>query len=664
MDIEKIAAKLKPLMPERIEKLMRARDFANPDMKLLIEKQIKSIAYKTFGDFNNKILLSLPPEAKAKGAINLGTIIYDTDKYPLGISEKELTQNMAILGRSGAGKTNATFHILTQLIDRKIPFVFLDWKRTARHLIPSFGDKLNIYTPGRKVSRLPFNPFISAPGIEANVYIAQLTDILSSAFNLGEGARSIIRKAIFSAYKDRNKCPNLQEVVNELEKLPDTGRQGGWKLTAMRALESLEFADLASEEKISQEALVKKMLEEFTVIELDGLGAEGKKFLVPLICLWLYYVRLGCRQREELKLVIFIEEAHHVLHKRPQTTGETILEMLLRQCRELGISIAVIDQHPHLLSSAAIGNTFTTIFLNQKDPSDINKAAAVCGLDAEDKRFFSHLPVGEAIVKLQDRWTSPVHIRLPLVRTDKGSISDVELARYSALKKLNQTHRTHQTHSARNTSEYAYPARVRQVRLFDMPLGDQYFRFLSDILDFPDDGVKRRYKRLSISADKGNNIKNSLIVQGWIEGQMIELGNTRKLCLRLTKRAKELLNLEVNTPQYGSIAHEYWKRFYGQRFGELGYAVSYEAPRTDGGRIDVVAVKDGRKIAIEIETGKSSFLQNIRQDLAAGYDRVLVVATGKTALEKIEKALIKEGLLIPPRVLLLPAGQEPKLYDF
>ena len=28
----------------------------------------------------------------------------------------------------------------------------------------------------------------------------------------------------------------------------------------------------------------------------------------------------------------------------------------------------VIDQHPHLLSPAALGNTYTTIFLNQKDP--------------------------------------------------------------------------------------------------------------------------------------------------------------------------------------------------------------------------------------------------------------------------------------------------------
>ena len=68
-----------------------------------------------------------------------------------------------------------------------------------------------------------------------------------------------------------------------------------------------------------------------------------------------YYVRLHSTDREKLKLVIFIEEAHHVLHKRDRTARESVLEMLFRQCRELGIGIIVLDQHPHLLSAAALG---------------------------------------------------------------------------------------------------------------------------------------------------------------------------------------------------------------------------------------------------------------------------------------------------------------------
>ncbi len=650
MDIERIASKLKPLMPEKISKWMHAREMSDPDMKSLIEKQIISTAYKTFGDFNSKILLSLPPENKAQGAINLGTILYDKEKYPLGISTTEFTQNMAILGRSGAGKTNVTFHILSQLVDRNIPFVFMDWKRTVRHLIPTFGNKLNIYTPGRDIAKLPFNPFVVPPGVEPNVYIGQLVDIMSHAFTLGDGSRSIIRKALLHLSDNGNICPAVSDIIGEIDKIPDKGRTGGWKITAMRALESLEFADISSKDKISQEDLAQKMLEEFTVIELDALSGEAKKFIIPIMCLWLYYVRLASTEREKLKLVIFIEEAHHVLHKQAQSSNETVLEMLLRQCRELGIGIVVIDQHPHLLSSAALGNSFTTIFLNQKDPADINKAAAVCGLDTDEKRYFSMLPVGQGIIKLQDRWTSPIHVQFPLIKVDKGSVTDRMLARYFAVKKSNKTG------SGRNMSEDTYFGQVPRVPLLDIALNDDTFRLLTDILTYPDDGTKSRYKRLDFSVGSGNRLKENLLKQGWVESQVVNLGQTRKTCLRLTKQALSALNFDTSAPQYGSIVHEYWKRYYAQRFTELGCHVSLEVPRISG-RVDLVAVKDREKIAVEIETGKSDFLRNLRQNLMAKYDKIIVVATDQNALEKIEHSLAKEGLIIPGKVEVYQADR-------
>ncbi len=651
MNIEKVTKKLQPLMPSKVRQWIRIMELAEPELKSLIEKQIISTAYKTLGGFHNKILLSLPPENKAKGSINLGTILYDKEKWPLGLTYGEMIQNTAILGRSGAGKTNVTFHILSQLIEKKIPFVFMDWKRTVRHLIPNFGDKLNIYTPGRSLVKFPFNPFVVPPGIESNVYVSQLVDVMSQAFTLGDGSRSILRKAIASIYNQGNLCPTAEDVIKELNKVPDTGRAGGWKVTAMRALESLEFSDISSNDQISQEQLAEKMLHENTVVELDALAAESKKFIIPLLCLWLYYVRLKSPEREKLKLVIFIEEAHHVLHKKAQTSNETILEMLFRQCRELGIGIVVIDQHPHLLSSAAMGNTYTSIFLNQKDPSDINKAAAVCLLDADEKKYFSMLPVGQGIIKLQDRWMSPIHVQFPLMNVKKGSVTDDMLARYSA---INQTK---MTGSGRKMSIPTYFGQVRRVQLYDIPLNEPAFAFIEDVLQHPDDGVKTRYKRLDLSIGTANKLKDQLLAQGWLEDETIDIGQTRKVVLRLTKQSKDALGLEAPDPQYGSITHEYWKRFYAQRFSEQDYYVEFEVPRISSGRVDIIASKNDEKIAIEIETGKSNFTRNIKQNLAARYDKIIVVATDKKAFEKVEKQLAITGLLIAGRVELLLANE-------
>jgi hypothetical protein len=169
------------------------------------------------------------------------------------------------------------------------------------------------------------------------------------------------------------------------------------------------------------------------------------------------------------------------------------------------------------------------------------------------------------------------------------------------------------------------------------------------------DGIKLRYQRLNISIGSGNRLKDFLISHGWLQSQIVDIGQTRKICLRLTKQAYEALNLEIIPPQHGSISHEYWQQFYAQRFAELGYKISFEVPRISG-RVDVVACKNNEKIAVEIETGLSTFIRNIRQDLAAKFDKILVVATDKCAYEKIEKALAKEGLLIP-RIQIEQAGK-------
>ena len=104
------------------------------------------------------------------------------------------------------------------------------------------------------------------------------------------------------------------------------------------------------------------------------------------------------------------------------------------------------------------------------------------------------------------------------------------------------------------------------------------------------------------------------------------------------------MELDNEIPEYGSLVHEYWKRFYAERFRAKGYKVEFEVPRKSG-RVDVVAVKSKEKIAIEIETGKSDFIRNVKQNLATKYNRIIVVATDKKAFEKIKQGFAKVGLL-------------------
>ena len=84
---------------------------------------------------------------------------------------------------------------------------------------------------------------------------------------------------------------------------------------------------------------------------------------------------------------------------------------------------------------------------------------------------------------------------------------------------------------------------------------------------------------------------------------------------------------------------------------ELGYQIRFEAERV-GGRVDVLATKDGERIGIEVETGKSDVLGNIGHCLLSGFSTILVVATDEKAMARVEQPLGSQGLLIPQRITL------------
>ena len=655
MDAEKFARKLEPLMREQVEHWRRVRDFVDSETKQLVDRQIAETANRVLDNFRKKLLLALPSKGIAKGTFNLGTVIYEKEKWPTGISKSELLQNLAIFGRSGAGKTNVTFHLLAQLVEKKIPFLFLDWKRTARHLIPLIKKSINVYTPGRQVSPFTFNPFVVPPGLESNVYTNHVVDVMADAYTLGEGATRLLQKAISACYRRENHAPTVDAALREIENYDAKGRSANWKVSALRALESISFANITGRNSVSQQELVNAFLHSNTIIELDALDQSSKQFLIPLLCFWIYSVRLASGNREKLSLVIFIEEAHHVLYRQEQRSKETLMNQLLRQCREIGIGIVVVDQHPHLMSSAALGNTYTSICLNQKNPSDINKAAALSLVSDEDKRHLSMLPVGQGVVKLQDRWRRPFLVQFPLVDVQKGSVSDDVLARY-----LQRS----STGSARKRFWNQEFGQVRQVRDLDSTLDEESLRFIEDVLRHQDDGVKVRYIRLGLSADKGNRLKETLVERGWLEAQEIGLGRTRKVLLRPTTNAKQMLGIEDNRGVFReSIAHEYWKRYYARLFAEQGYQVELEALRR-GGRVDVLARKGAERVGIEVETGKSNVVENVKNGLLSRFDRVLVVATDEVAMGKVERQIGEAGLLILNKVDLIRRERFPHLRTF
>ena len=95
-------------------------------------------------------------------------------------------------------------------------------------------------------------------------------------------------------------------------------------------------------------------------LELDALSDADKIAFVETIILWVYEYRKGEGRREQFKHALLVEEAHHILSQMKEHSegAETIMETCLRQIREFGEGVIVIDQEPSKLSNSIKANTY------------------------------------------------------------------------------------------------------------------------------------------------------------------------------------------------------------------------------------------------------------------------------------------------------------------
>ncbi len=674
MNPEKLAQWLRPLMPKQVDTWLKARDVADIGTRTVIDQHITMTAYRTFGDIRNRMILSLPPAQITEKKLKLGRVLYDRPRQQFGLSYSQMLQHTAIFGRTGAGKTNIVMNLFRQLVLRKIPVLFLDWKRNAREILPHVSKKVQVYTPGRSLVPFPFNPFLAPPGIESHIYIQHVVDVLADTYTLGDGSRRLVQKAITAVFEREKRAPDVAELITEIESMHESNRAvRGWKATAIRALEELKYAQLSGGSVEEQKRFTHELVQGVSIVELDGLSQSSRRFLIPLLFSWVYQVKLAQSMREELSLVIVLEEAHNVLYRRQQST-ETLTEQLLRQCREIGIGVVLVDQQPNQISSAVLGNVHTSICLNMKDIADISRAAGISLLYEDQKHYLSQLEIGCGIVKLQSHWQQPFLVQFDHFQIDKGTVTDEVLIRLTS---------GNLTQSGLGQQVLGKYPQGSQGQLSDAGFEgteDQVVDLIHDILHHPSDGVKIRYNRIGVSIGKGNKLKQDLLALGWLRQITAAVGVSRKAILELTDKGREVFGLPVPLPvadglsknkwidvglvidllsnklEPESMEHAYWKYRYASRLKECRYEVELEGDRI-GGNADIIAVGSEGKLIFEIETGKSDYLSNVRNGLSTDADRVVLVATNEAAMKRVERDLAKNELLIPDRIEIVLKDQ-------
>lgn len=665
MEVQEICRKLKPILGAKADRYWLAYLSEDADGKRELEIILNMLMARHLGSDveNQKVYLSPPSSDIAAGEYPVGNVIYnEKELHAFGIREHEWIQHTAIFGRSGAGKTNTVFLLIENLLNHKKPFLIFDWKRNYRDLLAVGDDDVLVYTVGRDIVPFSFNPLIPPAKTDPSTWLKKLIEIIAHAYYVGEGVMYLLQEGLHAVYQEfgvydgvPDKYPTFEDVLNWLENNPAKGRKAMWMDSAMRGVKSICFGHMGAVVNTAKQPNIAEMLTKNIILELDSLTDQDKTLIIESLLLWIHHYRLSQPDRETFKHAMIIEEAHHILLKRTGagSGGEAITDTILREIRELGEAIVLIDQHPSLISVPAMGNTYTTIALNVKHLSDVNALGGAMLLDDEQKDLIGRLPIGQAIVKLQGRWLQPFLVKIPHRKIPKGAVDDTALIQLMTARNIIKPYQ-----KIIEEEENEKEKKDKEIKCEE--LSEREKEFLMDVLKNPFFGVVERYKSLNLSRRKGNTIRESLIEKGILATTDITIKSGKTVLTELTakgRNALQKLGYEVSDKsRWGGLEHEYWKSRVAEKFRNEGWQVKIEEPVN--GFTDIIAEKEevaekreifekeseakqneNRIVAIEIETGKSDWQANIEKNVKKGITEIVIIATNADACRKISEDL-------------------------
>lgn len=654
--VYEICQKLKPIIGKKADKLWfmylaedeKGRKTLALDIEIAAEKILKNAPL-----INESILLQ-PPTSKTSGEFLIGDIIYNNKKIStLYLKSEDFIKQVGIFSITGEGKTNLALLMVLQLLKKRIPFIVVDWKRSWRSIL-SLSDKfpelnnLQIFTVGRSINPFYWNPFRPPPNIHHETWISVVTEVLEKSHLGGLGVADIfikIYEKLFREFKLKNNhknsndtmYPNFFDGARILDKVKAYGRELLWKQSASRIFKSFTFGPSSKAFNSRHPIKLENLLEKPVILELDQeMSTPLRTFFTEIILRFIHLYRLGQGETESLRHVLFLEEIHNLFPKtRAEQEKFSSIEYVYREIRAFGQGLVSITQHPSLLPIYILGNCHTQIFLGLQHERDVRSARESLFLKREQEDYLDKLKVGEGIVKVKGR-ISPCLVKFPLVPIKKGIITD------QALKLRN----TLFTLSAPKQPE------IKRFKHFSLNHKNNKNQtetpLLEDIAKHPLSSLVKRYKRLGLSARKGNELKNRTCSKGLIIPRRIITKTTQILLLELTERGKALLRdsgyeFKESKEVREGIEHKFWKEKIAEYYRNKGYKVSIEKPVN--GQTDIIIEEKGKKIAIEIETGKSDAIQNIIKDIRAGFDTVISVATNIMVENEIRKKLQEKNII-------------------
>lgn len=450
LTVEDICNKLRPVFGKKIDEIYFQYTVADGrEEREEITHVLNALYQKHLNQLLDKgVLLEPPRKEQLDGDYNLATVSYAKRKlFDFALREQDWPRHICVTGMSGSGKTTFAFKVIEALNKHQKPYLIFDWKKSFRPLSAEDNQIMTFTVGNEKVSNL-FKTNINRPpkGVAPKEWINVLSDLLTESFSASFGVHKVILETLDESFKEwgiyngSENYPTWNHIKWRLEEKLDKvqGREGGWLESALRIATVMTFGEFGKTVNYKGEnsISVEELLDKKVVMELSSLGNIEKTFFCEYILTYIFKMKKA-RQNDvsnSFDHAIIVDEAHNIFLKKPTSfANESTTDMIYREMREYGTSLICLDQHISKISDTVKGNSACHIAFQQQLPQDIQDISELMQL-REKRHYFSQLAVGNAIVKLAERYTLPFLVEVPYAEMRVKNVRDEDIkARMQAM---------------------------------------------------------------------------------------------------------------------------------------------------------------------------------------------------------------------------------------
>lgn len=462
--------------PARLSEVVRASVRPTDSLRMASPFQAGSTALACFA---RPPLREIPGvRAKAANPFDVAAIpepdglpfgdVLDGAGSPVGtlrVPLSSLAKHTFVHGATGAGKSQATRHLLTEFTRRGIPWIVLEpakseYATAMSERLAGIAEDIpdpslvavHLIKPGDVTATgISLNPLEPEPGSHYQAHLDALVDLAVAAFDADSPFPEVLTQAVDVAVRTAGWDPGLSQP---LQAVRATYREGtapmfpgiadlvrachtvisskGYSKEIegnVRGFVDMRLGTLSTGTKraafstgypLSLESVLCKNV----VFELQDLGTDSDRAL--FMGLFLLRLAQAARVRHardprpgQIRNVVVIEEAHRLLRRTDRLEGAAARAVesftdLLAEVRSQGVSLVVAEQIPAKIAEDVVKNTAVKCMGRTPAADDRAFVGAAIGMTEEQSERVVSLAPGQFAVHT-DRDDSPLLVRFPYV---------------------------------------------------------------------------------------------------------------------------------------------------------------------------------------------------------------------------------------------------------